>query len=156
MQYQFIFDQLYHNIIHKRIIFSNLKHILLDPSISSEIIAGSLLGNLRETSGIRHFVATRSVKRSEASSLASGVCRLPFRHPLGPSSRRPSAQAAASLTPVPPGHPFGLTECAIARPIPRAAPCHSESSRATSRPIPSSFYPLACRHEPPLCAHGRA
>lgn len=65
-----------------------------------QIIGGSLLGNSRETRGIRHFVATRSVKRSEASSLASGVCRLPFRRPR-PSARRPFAHAAASLTQLP-------------------------------------------------------
>ncbi|KYM99261.1 hypothetical protein ALC62_09988, partial [Cyphomyrmex costatus] len=50
----------------------------------------SLLGNLRETRGIRHFVATRSRRRSQAESAG-------FRSAVpGPSSRRPSAQAAAS------------------------------------------------------------
>ncbi|KYM86751.1 hypothetical protein ALC53_03901, partial [Atta colombica] len=86
----------------------------------------SLLGNLRETSGIRHFVATRSVKRSEASSLASGVCRLPLRHPLGPSSRHPSAQAAAS-------------------PSARPMPSRPNSSPATDHPRPHS-----CRYFPPV------
>lgn len=120
------------------------------------IIDGSLLGNLRETHSIRHFVTTRSVKRSEASSLASGVCRLPFRRPR-PSSRRPFAHATASLTPLRPSlwsHRVRHRAPHSAR-LHRAAPSRVESRYISSHPS-VVFRPLACRHEPPLCAHGRA
>lgn len=114
------------------------------------------LGNLRETHSIRHFVTTRSVKRSEASSLASGVCRLPFRRSR-PSSRRPFAHATASLTPLRPSlwsHRVRHRAPHSAR-LHRAAPSRVESRYISSHPF-VVFRPLACRHEPPLCAHGRA
>jgi len=93
----------------KKYLFTNLEYVYLlhlsatAKKKNSELSIRSLLGNLQETRVLRHFAATRSVKRSEASSLASGVCRLPFRRPRS-SSRRPFTHAAASLNP--PGYPL--------------------------------------------------
>lgn len=101
----------------------------------------------QETRDTRHFAATRSVKRSEASPLASGGCWLPFCRPPT-SSRHPLVRSRLTA----PGHlsapPVSLTECAIAFPIPRASasarpPPRVESSRATSRPIPPQSQPFS-------------
>lgn len=123
---------------------------------SRELVKGK-----RETRDTRHFAATRSVKRSEASPLTSGGCWLPFCRP--PDLIPSSARSLAPHHPRPPFRsPVSLTECAIALPHPTCLSSKRASatpSRVESRyisPHPSSRNRFPSPRLPPRAATLRA